>query len=218
LAVPYHTLECGLTELVSTINTEIYPADKFPYGQWDYQAYYETKSAHVNKVFEADVENTIKAIYPRGDPASYGKPTQTSVVTRDGGRFGGMPSAPQMGDLIHSVLDEPTFNTLCTHLKRNGFFGPSCYYLNHAANEMYSKNAVNGGVLDVPALFIEAKYDGVCNTAVSNLSDAMRKYCRKLTECSIDAGHWVGLERPMEVNAAIAQWLIMNMPKYWPGY
>lgn len=200
------------------INREIYPADKFPNGQWDYQVYYETNSDDANKVFEADIENAIKVFYRRGDPASYGKPALTSTVTRDGGWFGGGSSAPNMGDLSRSVLDESTFNTLCTHLKRTGFFGASSYYLNHAANAEYGKSVVNGGVLDFPALFIEAKYDGVCATALSNYSDPMRRYCRNLMECSIEAAHWVGLERPQEVNAAIARWLITALPTSWPGY
>jgi hypothetical protein len=94
-----------------------------------------------------------------------------------------------MGDLSRTVLDELTLNTLCTHLKRTGFFGASSYYLNHAVNVEYSKSVVNGGVLDVPTLFIEAKYDGVCATALTSLSDPMRRYCRNLTQCSIEAGH-----------------------------
>lgn len=94
-----------------------------------------------------------------------------------------------MGDLSSSVLDGSTFNTLYTHLKRIGFFGASSYYLNHAINAEYGKSVVNGGVLDVPTLFIEAKYDGVCATALSSLLDPMRRYCRNLTQCLIGAGH-----------------------------
>jgi len=172
----------------------------------------------VNKVFEADIENAIKVLYRRGDPTSYGKPALLSTVTRDGGWFGGRSSAPQMGDLSWSVLDESTFNSLCTHLTRTGFFGASAYYLNHAANVEYSKKALNGGILDVPTLFIEAKYDGTCATAASNLSEPMRRYCRNLTQCSVEAGHWVGLERPQEVNAAIARWLMTALPTSWPGH
>lgn len=217
MCVPYHTLEYGLEPLLASVNRDIYPADKFPNGQWDYQVYYETNSNDANKVFEANIENTIKVIYRRGDPASYGKPALTSSVTQ-GGWFGGASSAPDTGDLSRSVLDESTFKTLSTHLKRTGFFGASAYYLNHAANAEYSKNAVNGGVLDIPALFIEAKYDGVCATALSNISDPMRKYCRNLTQVSVEAGHWVALECPREVNAAIARWLMTALPTTWPGY
>jgi soluble epoxide hydrolase/lipid-phosphate phosphatase len=67
---------------LATVNREIYPADKFPNGQWDYQVYYETNSDDGNKVFEADIENTIKVVYRQGDPASYGKPALTSAVIR----------------------------------------------------------------------------------------------------------------------------------------
>jgi soluble epoxide hydrolase/lipid-phosphate phosphatase len=203
---------------VETVNRDIYPDDKFPSGQWDYQVYYETNSDDANKVFEADIENTIKLIFRRGDPASYGKPALTSAVTRDGGWFGGAGSAPDMGDVSRSVLDKSTFDTLCAHFKHTGFFGASSYYNNHAANIDYAESVVNGGVLDMPVLFIEAKYDGVCETSLSNLSDPMRKYCRNLTQCSIEAGHWVGLERPQEVNAAIARWILTAQPTSWPGY
>jgi soluble epoxide hydrolase/lipid-phosphate phosphatase len=218
MAVPYHTLEYGLEELLSTVDRKIYPANVYPNGQWDYQAYYETNSNEANKVLEANIGNTVKIMYRRGDLATYGKPSLLSTVTRSGGWFNGGASAPEMGDLRRSVLDESTFNTLCTYLKRTGFFGASAYYLNHAANRDYSQNSVNGGVLNVPSLFIEAKWDGTCATAVSNLSEPMRKYCRNLTEVSIEAGHWVGLERPLEVNVAIARWLVTALPTSWPGY
>lgn len=218
LCVPYHTLEYGLEGLLSTINRELYPIEQSPNGQWDYQIYYEANSDAINKVFEADVENTVKVLYRRGDPASFRKPGPLSTVSRDGGWFGGRSSAPQMGDLSGSVLDESTFNTLRTHLTRTGFFGASAYYLNHAANVEYSKSAVNGGVLDVPALFIEAKFDRTCATAASSLAEPMRRYCRNLTQCSVEAGHWVGLECPLEVNSAIARWLMKALPTSWPGY
>ena len=218
MCVPYHTLEYGLDALLATVNHEIYPNDQFPNGQWDYQAYYITNSDDVNEVFGADIENTIKVLFRCGDPVSYGKPALTSSITRDGGWFGGKSSAPDFGDLSRSVLDESIFNSLCFHLKRTGFFGASSYYLNHAANEEYSKRSVNGGVLDVPVLFIEAKLDAVCDTALSGLSEPMRKYCRNLTQVSIESGHWAGLERAQEVNAAIARWLVTSLPTTWPGY
>ena len=116
------------------------------------------------------------------------------------------------------MLDESTINTLCTHLKRTGFFGPTSYYLNPAANKEYSKQSVNGSVIDLPVLFLEAKYDGVCATALSTLSDAMRRYCRNLTQVSIESGHCSALECPREVNAVIARWLVTALPTFWPGY
>lgn len=33
LCVPYHTVELGLEALIATVNRDIYPEDKYPYGQ-----------------------------------------------------------------------------------------------------------------------------------------------------------------------------------------
>jgi soluble epoxide hydrolase / lipid-phosphate phosphatase len=142
-------------------------------------------------------------------------PQPPFLVTVDGS--GGVSRAPEV-ELSKTVLDESLFESLEDSLTRNGFFGPTAYYLNHDVNHIYSKSSTNGGVLTVPTLFIEARYDRVLATSTSRLSEPMRKYCRNLTECSIEAGHWVGLERPREVNAAIARWIITNLPAWWPGY
>lgn len=46
----------------------------------------------------------------------------------------------------------------------------------------------------------------------------MRKYCTDLTECEIEAGHWVAEEKPAEVSAAITRWLLESCKQFWPGY
>jgi soluble epoxide hydrolase/lipid-phosphate phosphatase len=44
----------------------------------------------------------------------------------------------------------------------------------------------------------------------------MRKYCRNLTELTIRSGHWMAQEKPREVNAALARWLVSSVPARWP--
>jgi soluble epoxide hydrolase / lipid-phosphate phosphatase len=41
LGIPYRTVELGLGKLVSTVDRELYPETKYPYGQWDYMLFYE---------------------------------------------------------------------------------------------------------------------------------------------------------------------------------
>ena len=217
LCVPYRSLEVGLEAQVALVNRDIYPINQYPSGQFDYQKYYVQHSESAIKVLEADPGNSVKAIYAPARPATYGLPAHTATLIRDGGFFGGASRAPEV-ELKQTVLDESLFVSLADAMKRNGFFGPTAYYLNHDVNHAYSRSSVNGGVLTVPALFIEARFDRVLATSISRLSEPMRKYCRNLTECSIEAGHWVALERPQEVNAAIARWLITNLPTWWPGY
>ena len=217
LCIPYRTLELGLETLVDHVNRDIYPIDKYPFGQFDYQAYYEQHSERAIQVLNADPGNSIKFTFVPGKPAAYGIPSPTATLLRDGGFFRGAPCAPE-AQLENTVLNETLFLSLQDSLKRNGFSGPTAYYLNHDLNYKYAQNSVNNGVLNVPALFIEARFDRVCDTSISLLSEPMRKFCRNLTECSIESGHWIGLERPEEVNAAIARWLVTKLEAWWPGY
>jgi soluble epoxide hydrolase/lipid-phosphate phosphatase len=45
----------------------------------------------------------------------------------------------------------------------------------------------------------------------------MRRQCKKLKEAKVDASHWVAEERPEEVNAIIAKWLIEDVKGIWPA-
>ena len=60
LSVPYRTLELGLPHLLSTVDRTLYPVDKFPYGQWSYQKFYETNFEDVTAWFDADPEAVLR--------------------------------------------------------------------------------------------------------------------------------------------------------------
>jgi pimeloyl-ACP methyl ester carboxylesterase len=101
-------------------------------------------------------------------------------------------------------------------LERNGFAGPASWYLNHGVNASYAKTAQNDGYLDCPVLFLNARYDYVCECTHSRLAEPMRAYCRNLTEETIRSGHWLAQEKPAEVNAALVKWLATRVPEVWP--
>lgn len=44
----------------------------------------------------------------------------------------------------------------------------------------------------------------------------MRKQCKNLKEAQVDASHWVAEEKPAEVNAIIARWLVEEVKGVWP--
>jgi soluble epoxide hydrolase / lipid-phosphate phosphatase len=155
-----------------------------------------------------------------GDPAHYGKVSHlTSSVSKEGGFFGGAPEAPDVPLEMTLLKDDgELYKLLRDSLARNGWFGPCAYYLNHSANKVYAEKSANGGVLTFPVLFIDAKWDIVCSPSIDRLSEQMRKYCKDLTECSIEAGHWVAMEKPREVNATVARWLATKVETFWPGF
>ena len=43
----------------------------------------------------------------------------------------------------------------------------------------------------------------------------MRRDCADLTEVVVKSGHWMAQEKPVDVNAALANWLATKLPDYW---
>lgn len=214
LNIPYRTAELGLDHLVSTVDRAVYPEDLYPYGQWDYQVHYQEDFDRATVTLDADPENALKLFFTRGDPSMAGKPWASATITRQGGWFGDLPSAPE-AVLDEAVLSEEELRHYVSALSRNGFFGPNAWYVNHEANRAYTARAVNGGYLDMPALFLAAEYDHACECIESRFAEEMRQHCRNLTAVSVASGHWMAQERPREVNAALAHWLATEA-KVWP--
>jgi len=114
------------------------------------------------------------------------------------------------------VLTEEDARKYAAALEGNGFFGPDSWYMNRGRNLEFAANAVNGGKLHMPVLFLHGEYDYTCETVDSRLAEPMRQDCANLTEVVIQSGHWMAQEKPVEVNAAIARWLAMKVPAVWP--
>jgi pimeloyl-ACP methyl ester carboxylesterase len=202
LCVPYYTIDRGLEHTLTLVDRQLYPADEFPYGQWDYMRYYEESFAEAIAPMDADVEKFLKIAFRKGNPEGEGQRAITSNARRGHGMLGGpLPDLPRDPDVV-SVED---LGVYVSALHRNGFFGPSPWYMNHAANAAYGKTAKNDGYLDMPARFLNARYDYVCEATHSRLAEPMRNYCRNLTEVTIRSGHWMAQERPLEVNAELVK-------------
>jgi pimeloyl-ACP methyl ester carboxylesterase len=214
LCVPYFTLERGVNACIDEVNRDIYGAD-YPAGQWEYQLFYQENFAHAQQEMEANAYNTAKLLFRKGDPAGDGQPAATAMTRNNGGWFGPAgeaPDIPRDGD----VISEEELRVYAEALTRNGFFGPNSYYMNHEANAAYADKAVNGGYLDMPVLFLGARYDYVCDCFNSTLAEPMRERCRSLREVTVHSGHWMAQERGLEVNAALAAWLATEVAQVWP--
>ncbi len=209
LCVPYKTLEYGLEACIPLIDRNVYPEREFPLGQWEYQAFYEENFELATRVMDAHPYNMVKALFRKGSPRGRGKPAATALVRQQKGWFAGAPTPP---DVPHDpdVVTESELRFYADGLERNGFFGPNSFYMNHTENSIYAKEAVNNGFLDMPTLFLAARFDYTCEAIDSHLADPMRKHCRQLTESIIDSGHWMAQEKPTDVNAHIKAWLTAN--------
>ena len=211
LCVPYG-LERGLEFLVRHIDREVYPESEFPYGQWEYMKHYEEDFAGATAPMDRNPRTLIQAIFRSGDPAGYQQPSMTAFTRINGGWFGELPEAPEV-PIDENVISAEELDVYARHLTRNGMFGPNSWYMNHAANAAYFESAVNDGRIDLPALFIGARYDYTCETVTSSLAEPMRASCSRLTEEIINSGHWMAQEKPVEVNRALARWLVQGLPE-----
>jgi len=214
LCVPYRTLDAGLDAVIALVDRDRYPEATYPAGQWEYMRFYEERFDEARLAFEANPYNLVKLLFRKGDPAGFGQPAVTSMTRINGGWFGELGQAPDVPRDADVVSDEELAE-YARFLDQNGFFGPDSYYMNHARNAEYGASAVDGGVLQLPVLFLAAQYDYVCDAITSDLAQPMRDHCRDLTEHVIYSGHWMAQERPRDVNSALTQWLAAKFPQLW---
>ena len=203
--------------MIKTVNREIYPEVDYPFGQYDYQVYFEQSFEKVTQWFESDHQGVLKAVYSKGRPDEVGKPAATSTVTRDGGWIGGSPIVPPVLRAIPVealCISEALFNQVVEGMSNTGFHGANSWYMNHKDNRAYAlNNSKHDGHLHMPVLFIGANWDPISDVAVSSIANEQKKYCAQLKEVYLDAGHWVALERPQEVNSTVIDWLHEVIPE-----
>jgi pimeloyl-ACP methyl ester carboxylesterase len=204
--VPYVKNGFALENVLPLVDREVYPAETFPDGQWAYYRSYVRAFDRIIEDFEADVAATVALLFRGGAPQTVGRPARSARVTPQGGWFGDARRAPVV-PRDESMLTRGDYEAIVAGLSANGFRGPCAWYVNDAANVAFAAEAADGGRLSLPVLFVHAAWDGTCDTAHTRLADPMRAACTNLTEVTIDAGHDVMLERPAEVNAALAGWL-----------
>jgi pimeloyl-ACP methyl ester carboxylesterase len=216
LCVPYIKAGFAPANLMALVDRRVYPEAQYPAGQWDYMLFYEESFDKACAAFDADPRLTVKALFRKGSARGRGKPSPTATARKDGGWFGGAGRAPDVPRDPDVVTDEE-LDVYAEGLARNSFFGPDSWYMNAQRNIEYAKRAKNGGVIDLPVLFLHGEYDYTCETVDSRLAEPMRRDCRSLTEVVVSSGHWMAQEKPRVVNAVVAKWIATKCPEAWPA-
>ncbi len=206
LCIPYFARGLALPTLVPLVDRAMYPLDRYPVGQWDYWLFYREHFRRASQDLEADVEATISMLYRTSTALAEEKPASTASIRTNGGWFGDVRRAPQL-PRDEAILSQADFDTIVAAFEATGFAGANAWYMNDAANLAYAAEAPNFGRLSLPVLFLHAAHDTACATVHGRLADPMREDCADLSEVTIDAGHESMLERPSEVNKALADWL-----------
>ena len=205
-SLAYQPAGHALRTLVPLVDRMIYPADRYPDGQWDYYRFYDTHFETAVADLDADKEASLASIFRSGDPAAIGKVAPHALVTRNGGRFGAVHrAAPTEPD--PAIWPPADFDALVRAFEASGF-RPSCaWYLNDAAAIAYALKAPDGGHLSQPVLFVNGELDQICTIAGNRQGDPMRSACPDLTVTNMPAGHWLPLERKADHIQVIRTWL-----------
>ncbi len=210
LCVPYLPNGFTLDSLIPLIDRERYPVNSYPAGQWDYFLYYREQFARAQAVMQANVEATVKIFFRKGKPLAPHAVARLALTRRENGWFGGLDAAPDI-DMDSDVLDTDSLKIYAEGLQSNGFFGPNSWYMNDAANAAFAKRAAFRERLEMPVLFLHARFDHTCATWDESkdmlLAKPMREACANLQEYVIVSGHWMAQEQPAKVNAKIEEWL-----------
>ena len=206
VSVPYFPDANALQKLVPLVDRTIYPADRYPDGQWDYYRWYTTHFATAVADLDVDKAASLASIYRSGDPSVIDKPAANAEVTRKGGRFGAAHRAPPTKPDT-ALWPEPDFAALVRSFERNGFRGPCSWYLNDDANIAYMRRVPDNARLSMPVLFVNGDWDQMNSIVGNRLGDPMRAACADLTISRLTGAHWLPLERKAELASAIGDWL-----------
>lgn len=215
--VPFHTIELGWEGFFPFINREIYPADKYEFGQWDYMKHYEENFEKAVGWFNQDVAGFVKAGLQKSSEPKSRFSAATATTRRDGGWLG-LPKPPPVGATGPPTLPPDVYESLVADMQKTGFWPGSAYYLHHKRNAEYNGKAASGSKLSQPVMFVHATRDLVCDTKTSRFAEPMRQNCSNLTEVTVESGHFPHYEQPGEVNAAIFRFIVEELPTEWPGY
>ncbi len=206
VSVPYMPNAWALPSLLPYIDRKLYPAEKYPDGQWDYWRFYLTHFDQSVSDMNADIPSTLASIFTKGVPSSSRKVSPSAVVTAHGGRFGAAHRAPATKP-DPDLWPEADFDTLTAAFKKTGFRPANSYYLNDVANIAYARTSLNHGKLSLPVLYINDEYEPFSNINVSEIGAPMRKACSDLTVIDMPSGHWVTLELKAQLSRKISSWL-----------
>ncbi|KAI1822466.1 putative epoxide hydrolase [Xylaria intraflava] len=216
LAVPFRTIELGMDSFLPLANRELYPVEEYEYAQWDYWRHYEENLEKAVAWFEQDIPGFIKAVMqPTPQPKT--RFAGATATVRKNGWFG-LPKPPPVEATGPPMISLADLDSFTSDMQKTGFFGACAYYTHNKRNAEYNKNALSGGKLTLPVLFLHATWDLICDTKTSRLAEPMRRTCSNLTEVTVEAGHFLQNQKPDEVNAALFRFIVEEVPGEWPGY
>ena len=180
-------------------------------GRDDFYWFYFNREGVAEAEFERDIAAALRRVlvYGSGD-APAGR--ALGLMVAPGGGF--LDGCDDPGDALPAWLGAADIETYAAGFRRSGFRGGFNWYRNLDRNWALTA-PLQGAKVRPPALFVAGTRDGVIHSKMG------RKHLEQMAadvpllraKVLIDgAGHWVQQERPVEVNAALLDFLRADYP------
>jgi len=170
------------------------------FGDDFYQLYFQAPGV-AERELEADVRGGLRRIMYTASGSA--PPEQRWQLTARGGMLAGMADPGE----LPAWLGEAHLDALAAAFTRSGFRGGLSWYRNLDRNWELS-GAFNGLRVHQPSLFMIGDADPTYATAgpaIDAIAQTLPGLRRSITVPG--CGHWIGEERPDEVNAALVEFL-----------
>ncbi|XP_077032565.1 bifunctional epoxide hydrolase 2 isoform X2 [Agelaius phoeniceus] len=172
--------------------------------EFEYQLYFQEPGV-AEAELERDIGRTLKILIRSSRPEDR-LPVKLDLrrVRERGGLLAGLPEdPPESGLLPPAVLEHYT-----RQFRKAGFRGALNWYRNVRENWSWALSA-RGRTIPIPALMVTAGEDPVLKPG---LSKGMETWIPRLQRGHIqECGHWTQMERPLELNRILLDWL-ENLP------
>ncbi|XP_064267573.1 bifunctional epoxide hydrolase 2 isoform X2 [Passer domesticus] len=172
--------------------------------EFEYQLYFQEPGV-AEAELEKDIGRTLKILIRSSSPEDR-LPFNLNFhrVRERGGLLVGFPEDPP----VSRLLPPAALEYYIRQFRKSGFRGALNWYRNMRENWSWALSA-RGRTIPIPALMVTAGKDPVLKPG---LSKGMETWIPRLQRGHIqDCGHWTQLERPLEVNGILLEWL-QNLP------
>ena len=170
-------------------------------GNFHYVLYFQTPGV-AEAELEREVSRTLRGFYqdpPRLDPAAIRNAPPGVFGAAGGGLLERLPDRPH-----GKFLTDEDFEVFVRAFTQTGFRGGLNWYRNIDQN--WEDSASLPERIQQPALMITAELDVVLRP---ELAEGMKEWVPNLRKTVLvkGAGHWTQQEKPLEVNAAVLEFL-----------
>jgi len=167
-----------------------------------YIVHFNRRPGVADAAFARNPKNLLRHLYRTdqwNSPARKPRPGMAMINLVD-------DEGPASGRLM---MSEAELDVFASAFEKGGFTGPINWYRNFTRN--WHTLASIPQLVTCPALMIHGRYD------IVQASDRLQQFVPNVETHTLECGHWIQQEKPIETNRLIVDWLTRRYPRVRPS-